>query len=410
MQGKDNIKPSLGDLTKLLSGYKSPDECAQGDFDFTYLPVELRNHIFSFVPEKKQDETISALVASCKKFYGTLQPDRLIQKFLQAIIDDNRGAVKAILDTNPQLLLIVPPANLVIKSKFTHQQFYAETPLKMAASRKQIEMVKILLPYYTELVSSNIIKQSIIDDDLNAWKPYEMQKDMYGKDEIIIPKQYSNIAKSLINVFINETFPNDVPDRDGIPMNMNLSTATELELSGLLDILAPENPVKLADHIDVELLLLAAIKAYCDYFHSFDNYEQRDAYCVRVIGLIQSVLCPETGRIWCQGLHNIVDSIGEDIKLDERAAAAKLYRLENLYRDIHSIRRGAGFDYYCNYNGTASQRTGTDGYSNDDHIAAIYHEMLISNKDNEFSEIRQSISSPANQHSPESRSTDCVIL
>jgi len=72
---------------------------------------------------------------------------RKLESFLSAVIDDDRKMVQGILNKNPELLFIDPPANLVIESQHTWNKFYAESALNMAAKRKQIEMIKIMMPY-----------------------------------------------------------------------------------------------------------------------------------------------------------------------------------------------------------------------------------------------------------------------
>src|SRR3990167_5591964 len=107
-----------------------------------------------------------------------------------------------------------------------------------------------------------------------------------NKDKIVIPEKYANIAKSLIDVFKEETFP-----------NATLSEKTESALSSLFNMLLPEQAVKLDDYLDIELLLLAVYQAYRDNFGAFQDWQQRNAFCIRTMGLIHSVLGPETAKI-----------------------------------------------------------------------------------------------------------------
>jgi hypothetical protein len=88
-----------------------------------------------------------------------------------------------------------------------------------------------------------------------------------------IPREYKICAKSLIDVFREETFPH------GTAVNSRFSENTESALSSLINILIPKNAVHLDEHIDPELFLLALYKAYTKNFALFRKWNQRDAFC-----------------------------------------------------------------------------------------------------------------------------------
>ncbi|OGT62848.1 MAG: hypothetical protein A3E85_00520 [Gammaproteobacteria bacterium RIFCSPHIGHO2_12_FULL_45_12] len=133
----------------------------------------------------------------------------------------------------PELLLIDPPTNLVIESQLTWQTFYAESALKMAAKHKQIEMLKIMMPYLDQLEQEN--KDEVAQAKaavLAAWNP---------QDKMVVPREYVSYVQSLIDVFTAETFPNGV--------NGKFSEKTELVLSSLFNCLIPKKAVKLDDKV-----------------------------------------------------------------------------------------------------------------------------------------------------------------
>ena len=254
------------------------------------------------IPEKQVTAVMGTLSNVNKHFYSMFKEDltqRACRILYQACIDDYRDTVKRILDSRPDLLLIEPPSNLVIESKWTWQKFYAKNPLIMAVQLKQIEMLTLMLPYYDNLPQTDDVKQAKAEA-MSAWVGYQVQKNTLGEDEIVIPFEYANYAKSLIDVFSEETFPNG-NYRYGM-----LSEKTEFALLTLFNRLLPEQAVKLDDYIDVELLLLAIYKTYWDHFDTLKNWLQREAFCNRVSGLIQSVLTPETGKIFCESLDEVV--------------------------------------------------------------------------------------------------------
>lgn len=332
---------SLELLTKLLLAQESLSGHLQNDSYLASLPLELLDNIISSLTQvEMQEKLISSLASSCRQFYGSFQFGNLNRSLLQAVIDDDRKSVKRILDANTDILRKEPPENLVVESKFTYQKFFSERPLKMAARRKQLEMVKVLLPYYIDLVSSNKLEQAIIEDALSAWKQYEIQKNIHGETEIYIPQEYSKYAKFLVDVCKSEYFPK----------NEKLSEYTESELTILHNTLKPIYPIDLYNYIDVELFLLAAIKSFEDNYDSFNNnWLQRDIFWVQIIGLIQKSLSPETAKIWCHGLYKATDAIknGVEIKLEPEEEACKLYRGVPFYRNYRSPFSGADLKFFA---------------------------------------------------------------
>lgn len=277
---------------------------------------------------------------------------RLIAIFLQAEIDDDQKKVAELLDKNPELLLVKAQKGIEIQSQYTWVTLDVENEdaLSIAAKRKQIKMIELLLPYYDKLEQTEeVIKAKA--ESLSAWKNYQIQKnEETGEDEIVIPREYADYAKSLIDVFREETFPNGVPGKvDEVsnkttPFDVALSEKTEDALKLLFAILLPKKATKLDDYIDPELLLLALYQAYSDQFDTFQNWEQRDAFCVRMIGLAQSVLTPETAKIFCEGLCYVVE---EKRKISERAESLKLRGGESFYRASRESRSGLAFEYFC---------------------------------------------------------------
>ena len=317
-----------------------------------YLPKDMLILIGFFIQDKKDKATYAI---TCKTINNFFQPD--LDKFglYQSVIDDDREAVQRILSRKPELL-IVEPKNLIIESQLTWQKFFIEkaTVAVMAAKRKQIKMLELLLPYYDKLEQTDEVRKAKAEA-LSAWKIYETKKNTEGEDEIVIPSEYADYAKSLVYVFSEETFPNG-SDKYGYGM---LSEKTELTLSTLFNRLLPDEAVKLDDYLDVELLLLAIYKAYWDHF----NWEQRDAFCIRVRGLIQSVLTPETAKIFCESLDHMVTAMknGEKKDLSKAAVSHKLKSGEPFYRESRDSKEGAGYNFYCGIFGRGMARAGAAG-------------------------------------------------
>jgi hypothetical protein len=265
------------------------------------LPWEIVIHA---MPEARIDnnDTITVmhnLFYTCRHFHSFLKEpltDRMLIALRQAVIDEDYVLVKKILNARLELLLIDLPKDFVIESQCTWQRMYAENPLVMAAKRRQIKMMGLLLVYYGKLPQTDAVMNARAKG-LSAWVHYEIFENNRGQYEIVIPDKY---AKDMLDVFCEETFPNGVPDYSKIPTNVRLSETTEKTLESLFNDLLPECAVRLDDYFDVELLLFAVYKTYCDHLRQFQNWNQRDAFCVRVIGLIQGVQSPETAKIFCE--------------------------------------------------------------------------------------------------------------
>ncbi len=264
--------------------------------------------------------------------------EKRMPKFLHAIADDDRKTVKEMLDVNPELIVIEPPKRLEIESKLTWNKFYAEKAFTMAIKRKQLEMVKLMLPYLDQIENSKA-------EVLAEWVVPPIADDI----EASIPVEYGIYLKSLVNVFAEERFS-----------DCKLSQKTEAALHSLFNMLLPKKAVKLDDYIDVELFFLAACLAYRNNDKAFQNQHQRNAFCIRVIGLIQSVLPPETGKVFCQGLYYVVK---ENRKISARADSLKLSDDMPFYRSSLQPRVGLGFDFMAGNAGTSLSRWGASSIS-----------------------------------------------
>jgi hypothetical protein len=353
------------------------------------ISSKLNGDVVCKIADTLPDEDAGHLAEACKTFHRQTAPARQakfkkpMQKFLHAVINDDRTAVKNLLDRYPKLVLAIPPSDLAIESQFTWQKFYAEDALTMAVKLKQIKMTQLLLSYYDKLPQT---KDVIITKEqaLSACKLYEMQRNENGEDEIVIPEDYARLAKSLVDVFREEKFPNGVPGLNKIPRNIELSAPTELALTHLIDRLVPKAVVKLDQHIDVELLQLAIYKAYVKNSIFFNYHLNRlDALCIRVMGLIKTALIPETGEIECEGLYEFVTAMerGEEIEISPLAAAHKFKGGEEFYRSSRDSREGQGFEFVCNFVGMATGRATAASL-----LAEGCFSKTMSNKNDKFSD------------------------
>lgn len=330
--------------------------------------------------------------------------------FMQAMIDDDIPTITALLDHYPWLLLQEAPKGLMIESKLTWQRFdvEGENALSITAKLKKICMLDKLQPYIKKLDQTDLAKAA---NALSQWSTYEIHQ-VDGRDEIVIPQHITDCAQYLIDQLIVEPFPNMLPN--GNPDILHLSDKSEFAINCLFDqLLCPKTAVKLDNHIDIELLLLAVYKAYVDNFSRFQNLEQRDAFCIRVIGLIQSVLTPETAKMFCESIHNVAESIGPnraitEVLISDLAMQHKLKGGESFYHSSRGSQRGVGYEFLCGVFGLRAVAGGAVGrLAMRDGLKKLYRA-----KTDTFWKITQQLQSQPNQqhHHASSEQSRCVIL
>lgn len=136
------------------------------------------------------------------------------------------------------------------------------------------------------------------------------------------------------------------------------SDKTRQLLDSLVEMLLSEEAVAI-DYIDIKQLLIAAYKAYDQYFSvnydpavHFRTVGQRDTYAICVLGLITSLLVPEDGKKWCKGIYFVVNNI-QPSRPNPNAEACQLDDGRSLYRPTRDSRSGSGFQFLVNIYGAA---------------------------------------------------------
>ncbi len=284
--------------------------------------------------------------------YTQVLLDELAHNYLaQAIIDDEREIVKAMLDRKPELLLC---RNFIIAtSEHTGQRFALANFLGLACLRKQIEMVKIITPYFDKLLADldaeeDIVEIVEIEGIKNAGLAQWLKYPTNANGEIQVPAAYQAIIDDLIKVFTSETMA--VGNWDFRTMSPNIETAMEVLYNRLSpdykeDDISKRRVLAKQNHLDIELLLYTAYKAYNTHFKSLKTWERRNAYCIRVIGILQNFLPPETAKIFCAGIYNVVN---ENRAVSTEAAGLKLKDGTSFYSGSDfANQKGLGFEFFC---------------------------------------------------------------
>lgn len=343
-------KPKTNKPAKQTSNKSDKDATPASSIGILDLDKDIFTAMESVVPEKEMTE-IKFNLAKTNRHFNAMFKENLNEKaylaLLQAVIDEKPEEIKKILGSYPNLLFIKAPKETKVESKYTWATFdlKGESPLSIAIKRKQLNIVKVLLGCYDKQKRTDDLRVTdkvFLDECYNAFTPYNTEKNnVTGEDSIVVPDSYRIEAESLIQVFISETLPNGAPNiHDKQPIK--LSDSTELALSALFDRLVPKKPVKLNEYPDAELFLLALYFAYHKNFSSFKNMDQRAAFCVRVIGLTQSTLCPETADMFAHGFYDTI----------RKKPSSKTPPFKNIYRPTRDIQTHLGGNYFISDNGS----------------------------------------------------------
>ncbi len=350
--------------------------------------------------------------------YTQVLLDELALNYLaQAIIDDEREIVKAMLDKKPELLL--RRDFVIATSEHTGQRFSSANFLGLACQRKQIEMVKIITPYFDKLLADldaeeNQTEIANIEDikktGLAQWLKYPVN----AQGEIEIPADYPAIIDDLITVFTSENIANGTTDYR--TLNANIETAMETLYNRLVPDyketeISERRVFTKQNHLDIELLLYAAYKAYDTHFNSFQSWEQRSAYCIRVIGILQNFLPPETAKIFCEGLYDVVEN-NHDIS--KQAGGLKLIEGTSFYGGSDfALRAGLGFEFVGALRAWYGLwRPCVTGYASLGWMRTARFDFgsILSNKNNNFSETTHPKNQrPTHQPDREHNQLGCVI-
>ena len=295
---------------------------------------------------------LANLSGTCFRLSQLFQPDlyKVAGRLLwQSVIDDDRELIIKILKCYPSLLCATTQKILTnsempkgIQSQLTWQIFDIrdETPLSFAIKRNQVKVVELIVKAIEN--TGNQLTAEQRQTIMQQWENTKVsltsvsQKAPAAAEETgawkLTPQQRSAqfYFQSLTAVIKQEKFLNGL---DG-----PLSEATEIALETFRQTVLPKDPVLLDAYYDVEQLLIHAYQAYVVNFKQFQNWEQRDLFCVKVIGYIQSLLPPEVARVFCENVSCMV------------TGKLQLWDSKYFYRPGVNVSVGLGFTFL--FNGT----------------------------------------------------------
>ncbi len=344
----------------------------------THLPHDL----LGVVTKNLSLQDIGRLSQTCTLFHASFQENML----QQAVLDGDIPVIKKILDVRPQLLLQQPKRENVIISKLTRKKIKGEVPFAMALKTRQIDVIKVMLPYLRKVDKGQEKALALWDeiDTLPVKSPYDF--------------------KSLIEIIVQETFENSNEGK--------LSDATEQALEDFRNSVLPVDTIALDDDYDVLGQLYSALKAYVKYFFIFmTKTEHHDLYCTRVYGFLQSLLQRENAAVFCHGLHGVVER-GE-APASIRAVELRLVSGESFYHSDARDLPVLGWHFWCDGSGRSGEGRPTS-------LRAIFQgegrilgtrllKKYCSAKASEYDELKRQIYCDSAEPMPQT-SSGCVIV
>jgi hypothetical protein len=275
--------------TRKLGRVKKTKQVEQPEAPYFYtLPDEMIDKI-GFYLSPKDKFPLSRVGAN---FHAFFQPDLDKTALLQAVVHDKKQRVKKILDAKPELLL-AEPSNLVIENKYTGQKFCDAEALKWALMRGQIEMVRLILPYFEKLEKRDVIE----DGKKEAQRQWDEVSDAISKQE----KNLDHIIQPLVTVLSKETLSNGSKDDKLID---RISEETITTFSEFVKKILPDEAFTLDNYVDTEKLLVAAHNVFGMQCHTFQDQNQREIFQILVINFLQSVQNPELVKALWKNLYN----------------------------------------------------------------------------------------------------------
>ena len=356
----------------------------------------------------------SGLFATVEPGHKPNELTQLLQrKLLQAVIDDDGEFVTALLSAHPDLLVGCSLRQLV-QSQYTWQTFESEPALMMALKRNQTDMLGIIVKAVETAGDKLTAEQR--ENIMQQWEDAEASLPSS------IKRSQEFDFQSLIDVIKRETFLNGLEGR--------LSEETETALQKFREALLPRGAIKLDDYCEIMHLLLAVYQAYDQVFYQFQGWPQRDVFCIKVIGYIQSLLPVEIAKVFCEGLYSVVkqnrpiSARAANLQFSARVADLQLHGVSALrlgfYRLSLDDEDGLGFRFLADVWGGRSFAGGSDAISRNMNVDCRESGLLPScvrklcqEKTTEIGRLKGRMQNCLQPHSAErsrTHNTSCLIL
>lgn len=290
------------------------------------------------------NEDLGRLSTSYSALYtqtNKIRKKRAFVQYLQAIIFNDPSIISSILHSYPDFLLAKPEDYGIkeIECQHTWLRYLpeSESVFSIAQQLGHIDVVNAMLEYAK--------KESRITELEDAWimkMPTEAEQkalqDKYIQD-LILPMISALATDTTITVQANweknseKTFCVTKIDNANV-VTLEARKALREELF---------RPKAMRDCIDAVQFLIATQKAFITYFNTFQNYTQRNAFAVWVIGLAQSLVGRDLAMKLCQSLTQVVR---DQEPIGVAAASLKLSDGRSFYR-MNRDDAGLGSSFLC---------------------------------------------------------------
>lgn len=334
------------------------------------LPKTLPNmpsYVFrgALTPFLSDAKDLANLSNSCVFFHLNSKTElnkRVLQTLLQAVIDDDKQTVTNILShATPErlnYLLTTDPTQVgiqEIESKKTWLRIKPQ-PVFITAQRMNFPaMTSHLFPYFDKQPELKLTRcqQWVKSDPLTAAEQKIMQ-DHYV-EKYFLPLIVTLSGDNTIQVLMERNNETGLYKEGRV---LNPSPETQLALDDFRKKVLPEQTIdldrldtpkslgQLDNYVNIEQLFIAAYRAYETHFNTFQNWDQRYAYSICVIGFIIPLFGPEDGKKFCKGLYYIVNNIEPD-QPNPNASSLQLADGHSFYRSSRISLHGAGFNFLC---------------------------------------------------------------
>ena len=257
----------------------------------------LLNEMIQAIGLRLDQPAQSHFVLSSSRFHSVIQPQRLLNKFLQYVVYGNQKKAEAIIKAHPELL--TKKGTVVDYSGRT----ICGTALQIALGAEDVKyhgdeecMAEMLMRYLKQLLNSEtIITEQIQEQFPKGWE--EKEKARQERDLIALKE----VVEAIENAREGDNY--------------------EADIQAFRDYLDNENKersvIRTGKHFNAQLL----VKAFNLYVEKYDlfggNYDspKNTLFWCKIIGYIERYLPACYAQAFCQGLYHIVEC---HEKLDRR--------------------------------------------------------------------------------------------
>ena len=264
-------------------------------------PLQDKGFLSNILSTKKKLSPLGELISVSKQFQFLLQPDYLLNKFLQSVVDGNQKKAETFLTTYPQFfsLLLQQKSQVTDYSGRTH----FGTALGMALGAEDVKyhddeecMAEMLMRYLKKLPNSEtIIDKQIADQFPVGWEAKE--KERAERDTAALNK----VVAALENA----------------PANDNCAVAINAFKQYLEDENKNRGVIETGKHFNMQLLI-DALNLYVQKFNQFGgswDSPKNILFWRKIIGKIERYAPTCYAQATCQDVYQIVEC---DEKLERR--------------------------------------------------------------------------------------------